>query len=224
MCGRLNVHDSTAIQKLMSGLGLPALPSRPPRYNITPTSPVDVVLAMDDIAEMEWAIEFRDFRHPNTKVETVKRRPDLQKLLRDNRCLVPVNRFYEWPDPAVRPKWQGIKTRFCIHTPEDVMLLGGIYRINPHGVMQFNILTTDPNEQIADFHHRMPVIVPPAKAPAWMRRRDLAEVYAMTEPYPNELIVYECDGFVDSGRNDDPRCMQPAARTGERSQPQGQLL
>lgn len=223
MCGRLNVHDSTAIQRLMSGLGLPAFPSRPPRYNITPTSPVDVVLAMDDVAEMEWSIEFRNFRHPNTKVETARRRPDLRRLLRDHRCLVPVNRFYEWPDPAARPRWRGIKTRFCIHAPEDVMLLGGIWRINPHGVMQFNILTTDPNESIGDFHHRMPVMVPPDDVQTWMQSRDLEEVHAMCRPYGRELVIYECDPYVDSGRNDGPRCMQAAERS-RQAGTQGTLL
>lgn len=107
MCGCLNIHNSSAIQHLMDRLGLPLYPSRPPRYNITPSSAVDVVLAMDDIAEMEWSIEFGKFRHPNTKVETLKRRPDLQRLLLGQRCLVPVNRFYEWPDAKARPKYRG---------------------------------------------------------------------------------------------------------------------
>jgi len=195
----------------MARLGLPLFPYRTPRFNITPSSPVDVVLAMDDIAEMEWSIEFGKFRHPNTKVETIKRRrPDLQRLLLNNRCLVPVNRFYEWPDAKVRPKYRGIKTRFCIHTPEDVMLLGGIYKINGHGVMQFNILTTDRNRDISDFHHRMPVVVPAECVEAWMRSKDIDELFQMAGPYQGDLIMYECDPYVDNGRNEGPRCMEPA--------------
>lgn len=118
MCGRLNVHDNEGVQRLMEELGLPLYPQHPPRYNITPTSTLDVVFDQADIAEMVWSIEFGKFRHPNTKVETIKRKPHLQRLLMHHRCLVPVNRFYEWPDPKVRPKYAGVKTRFCIHTPQ----------------------------------------------------------------------------------------------------------
>lgn len=161
------------------------------------------------IAQMEWSIEFGEFRHPNTKVETVKRKPFLQKLLATNRCLVPVNRFYEWPDAKLRPKYKGIKTRFCIHTPEDVMLLGGIYRINDNGGIQFNVLTTDPNPAVSDFHHRMPVIVPPASVHTWMASQDLRTLYRIAEPYRGELVIYACEPYVDSGRHEGPRCMAP---------------
>lgn len=209
MCGRLNIHDSSAIQAVLAGLGLPAYPDRPPRYNVTPGSTIDVVASMKEVMPMEWMIEFGKFRHPNTKVETIKRKPHLQKLLANNRCLVPANRFYEWPDPKARPKYEGIKTRFCIHTPKDVMLLGGIWRVNPDGVAQFNVLTTDPNEQINDFHHRMPVIVPPAHAIDWMTADKLDDVYALSGPYEGPLNLYECDAYVDNGRHEGPQCMVP---------------
>lgn len=80
----------------------------------------------------------------------MKRRPDLQELLLENRRLVPVNRFYESPAPAVRPKWRGIEIRFCVHTSDDDMFLGGVFKINPHGVMQLNILTTARSLDLAE--------------------------------------------------------------------------
>lgn len=209
MCGRLNIHDNAAVQKLMEQLNLPHFPLRAPRYNITPTSTLDVVFDKHDIAEMIWSIEFGKFRHPNTKIETIKRKPYLQRLLRNNRCLVPVNRFYEWPDAKVRPKYAGIKTRFCIHTPEDVMFLGGIYKINADGIMQFNILTTDPNDAINDFHHRMPVIIAPKDVHTWLHSADINETFELTLPYQGALSIYECDPYVDNGRNDGPNCMRP---------------
>ena len=154
MYGRPNLHKSRIAHLIMDKIDLPLFPNRPPRFNITPTSNLDVVFNQNDIAEMQWSIEFGKFRHPNTKVDTLKRRKDLQRLLMENRCLVPVNRFYEWPDPKVRPKYQDIKTRFCIHTPDDVMLLGGFYKVNQDGGAQFNILTTAPTAEINGFHHR----------------------------------------------------------------------
>lgn len=209
MCGRLNIHDSAAVQALLTRIGLPLYPIRAPRFNIAPHSTVDVVLSPSEIAPMEWSIEFGKFRHPNSKLETIRRKPYLERLLGTHRCLVPVNRFYEWPDPKVRPKYHGVKTRFCIHTPDDVMLLGGLYRISTHGVMQFNIITTDPNQEIGDFHHRMPVIVPPDHCHAWLRTQDINELYAIAQPYQGPLTIYNCDAYVDNARNQGPRCMDP---------------
>lgn len=91
------------------------------------------------------------------------------------------------------------------------MFLGGIYKINEDGVMQFNILTTDPNDAINDFHHRMPVIVPFDRIQPWLRSNDIDEVYDIATPYQEELVIYECDGYVDSGRHDGPKCMAPKA-------------
>ena len=206
MCGRLNIHDSRGIQELMEDLGLPIFPGRSPRYNITPTSDLDV-LTLHGMSVMQWGIEFGKFRHPNSKSDTIQRKPHLQNMLRDQRCIVPVNRFYEWPDPKIRPKYQGVKTRFCIHTPEDVMFLAGIYRIQPSGVMQCNIITTDPNSIIADFHHRMPVIIAPTEVNTWLQATQLSNLYAMMVPYNPALIVYECNAYVDNGRNVGPQCM-----------------
>ena len=129
---------------------------------------------------------------------------------------MPVNRFYEWPDPKVRPKYQGIKTRFCIHTPDDAMFMGGIYKINPDGVMQFNILTTEPNAAINDFHHRMPVIVDKNDAKTWLTSENQHELYELIGPYEKELIIYECNAYVYNGRHDGPLCMEAVEKASKK--------
>lgn len=114
MCGRANLHDSEIVRMIMEKEGIPPFPSRVPRYNICHTQPLDVMTQQGRVEKQTWSIEFGHFRHPNTKVSTLKRRKDLQKLLLEQRCVIPLNRFYEWPDPKERPKYHGIKTRFCI--------------------------------------------------------------------------------------------------------------
>ena len=214
MCGRLNLHDHRIVDTLMRQLGLPELGEQPPRYNITPTASLQVLVSTSELVTMEWSIEFGKFRHPNTKVETLRRKRFLQELLMRQRCLVPVNRFYEWPDAKVRPKYTGIKTRFCIHTPPDVMFLGGIYKISPDGVPQFNILTTNPNTQINDFHHRMPVIVRTEQVTTWLNANTLRTLDPLLEPNQDTLVIYECDPFVNNGRHDTPQCMMPLSASG----------
>lgn len=213
MCGRLNIHDSEAIRELMSDLGLPLYPSAPARYNVTPGSVLPVLIPGTPAAElvpMEWGIQFGRFRHPNTRSATIARKPWLARLLLQNRCIVPVNRFYEWPDLKARPNFKREKTRFCIHTPEDVMFLGGLFKVNNDGVMQVNVLTTEPNQQINEFHHRMPVLIAPTQLSHWLFAPALQELYAMMGPWQGALELYECDAWVDNGRHDDARCMAPS--------------
>ena len=89
------------------------------------------------------------------------------------------------------------------------MFLGGIYKVNQDGVMQFNVLTTEPNAAINDFHHRMPVIVDKEDTKAWLNSDNQMELYDMMGPYDKELIIYECDAYVDNGRHEGLKCMEP---------------
>lgn len=207
MCGRINIHDFGPIQDLMDELGLPLYPVGPARYNIAPSLSVPVLFDKQ-FKNMDWGIEFGNFRHPNSKAETIGRKPFLQKLLLQQRCLVPVNRFYEWPDAKARPKYANIKTRFCIHTPEDVMLLAGIYKKKTDDVFQFNVITTDPNEEINDFHHRMPVIIKPRDVKKWFEENKVPNLLSMLRPYTDPLVIYECDPYVNNARNEGAKCQQ----------------
>jgi len=207
MCGRANLHDSEIVKLIMERVGLPGFPSRAPRYNICPTSVLDVVTQNKSIEPQVWSIEFNKFRHPNTKVSTLQRRKDLQRLLLEHRCVVPLNRFYEWPDPKERPKYKGIKTRFCISNPDDVIFLAGISKTKPDGTKQFNILTTEPNNTINDFHHRMPVWLRKEDVNAFLASDSLPDLYQYLVPYSGDMVIYECDPYVNSGAHEGPQCM-----------------
>lgn len=208
MCGRLNIYDPGRIDTFLHALELPGYPHNPPRYNVPPQSILPVLTTPITRIEAQWGIEFGKFRHPNSKAATIKTKPHLQYLLENNRCIVPANRFYEWPDRKVRPKYQGIKTRFCIHNNEDVLLLAGIYKRNAEKQLyQFNIITTDPTPAINEFHHRMPVILEPEAARDWLETTDIASMYDTLQPTRQTLTIYACNPWVDNARHEGPECM-----------------
>ena len=210
MCGRLNIYDPERIDQFLLELELPGYPARPPQYNVPPQTLLPIITTPITRLEGQWGIEFGKFRHPNSKAATIKAKPHLQQLFKQQRCIVPANRFYEWPDPKARPDYQGIKTRFCIHNHDDVLLLGGIYKRNEEKQLyQFNIITTDPSPAINKFHHRMPVIIEPAQARNWLESDDNEELYDLMTPSQQELIIYECDPWVDNARHEGPECMAP---------------
>jgi len=211
MCGRVNVSNFSAILDIMEAFNIPIFPSHTfagpeLRYNITPGSDLCVFL-QHQFTSMEWGIQFGSFKHPNTRTDTLKSKAYLQKLLLHQRCILPINSYYEWPDKKHNEKYKNIKTRFCIHTPEDVMFLAGIYKLSENHGHQFNVLTTKSNEEINEFHHRMPVILQPENVEHWIASQKIEELYQLMTPYEESLIIYECDEYVDHGRNEGKKCL-----------------
>jgi len=203
MCGRVNVSDFPVIQQIMIDLGLPIYPHIPPRYNISPGSQLPV-FSNGEFVSMEWGIEFGNFKHPNTRIDTVRKKPFLHNLLQNNRCVIPINGFYEWPDTKKHPEFKSDKTRFHIQTQDNVMFLGGIFNTNKS---QFNILTTSPNSQIEKFHHRMPVILPIDNVSQWISEKNTDEIYKLTVPFKQKLSIVEVDDYVDNARNEGSQCI-----------------
>jgi putative SOS response-associated peptidase YedK len=84
----------------------------PPRYNICPTDPVDVVTERQgsrDFVRMRWGLvpswwpkPLKELRAAtfNARVETVAEKPFFRDAFRRTRCLIPASGYYEWQDTA----------------------------------------------------------------------------------------------------------------------------
>ena len=208
MCGRLNVSNNPYVQVLMKDLGMPIFPDFEPRWNIAPGTTINVVTLKQTIA-VRWGINFRGFSHPNSRASTIRKRSDLQNWLVRYKCLVPVNGFYEWPNTKLHPQWRGRDTRFHISTPQGAMFLAAFAKPTEAG-WQANIITTDPTAEIAEFHHRSPVILDPSQAKEWLQHTDSGPLLDMCRPYTGELKMYECSSFVDDTRHEGAQCAAPA--------------
>lgn len=111
MCGRFTLTTpGDLLAELFRLLQMPVLP---PRYNIAPTQPVEVVRAgpgrgRRTIAPMRWGLIPSWSKSPaagapliNARSETVATRPAFRAAFRRRRCLIPADGFYEWgPLPA----------------------------------------------------------------------------------------------------------------------------
>jgi len=73
----------------------------------------------------------------------------------------------------------------------------------------FTIVTTEPNDLVADLHHRMAVVLAPDEEETWLRG-DPGEAAALLDPYPDdELTAYPVSTRVNSPAVDAPELVEP---------------
>lgn len=190
-----------------------------PRYNLAPTQscPVLTQEAPDTLQAYRWGLVprwARDLgmgaRMINARSETVWDKPTFKGPVRNTRCLVPADGFYEWKRTP-----EG-KQPFRIRPTADAYLwFAGIYDRwqgkEGQWIPTFSILTTEPNALMASLHDRMPVILGEAARKRWLdaaaSREELDE---LLQPYPADALeAYPVSPQVGNVRNDHKGLIQP---------------
>ena len=115
---------------------------------------------------MKWGYQLPDGKLIfNTRSETAAQKGMFSDGMRQRRCLVPADSYYEWQKTGQK------KQKYEI-SPSDLdgFFLAGIYRVE-QGRPVFSILTKEPVESIAFIHNRMPVILPNEAMSDWLNPR-----------------------------------------------------
>ncbi len=74
------------------------------------------------------------------------------------------------------------------------------------------ILTTTPNQLLADVHDRMPVVLPSEHYDYWLdpTMQDVARAVSLLKPFDSKLMKrYPVSTRVNLVANDDPECSAP---------------
>jgi len=194
-----------------------------PHYNICPAQMRTVIVLKDgQLQEQErrwgdfpsWTKEVKKTRtFINLKSETV-----LEKFgdaVRNRRCLVPADGFYEW-ETTMKGK---LPWRFVLRS-EEPFCFAGVYNeftpppINedakPPTYQTYSILTCEPNRIVKEIHHRMPVIIQPEHYDEWLDPgADDGKFMSVAQPYPAEWMEgYRVSKFVNMPKNDSPECIK----------------
>lgn len=145
----------------------------------------------------------------NARSETVAELPSFKQSLRERRCLVPADGFFEWrPGPA------GKQPFYITHAGGEPLFLAGIWdhwRRPPDEHPGYAVLTTGPNELMAPIHDRMPVIVRAEHRDLWMDPATPVEALAAVyEPFPaEEMRAWPVSQVVNNARNNAPELLEP---------------
>ena len=243
MCGRYTLF--TPVEELEARFDAGFDTGHEPSYNCAPGESLPVIVDRDpnEAVEMTWGLtpswaEER-FDLINARAETVREKRSFAEAYRSQRCLVPADGFYEWVETDTGDK-QPYRVAFEDDRP---FALAGLYErwqppepettqtgLDAFGggtsddtapddepLETFTIVTTEPNDLVADLHHRMAVILDPDDEETWLTGT-AEEVTSLLAPYQStEMEAYPVSSRVNAAETDSPELIEPVedARAGE---------
>lgn len=190
------------------------------RYNVAPSQRVLAVVSdgkANHLREFRWGLipHWAKGDRPrymiNARAETVAEKPTFRTALRERRCLVMADGFYEWRRSG------GTRTPMYIHDVTGRPWgLAGIYETwtSPGGeeVTTCAIITVPANEVMSQVHERMPAIIPPGDRDTWLDPgvRDADVLLPLLRPYGSgEMVVVPVGDRVNSAANQGPDLIRP---------------
>lgn len=219
MCGRFT--QMTEVKKVAESFGISLNREYPfkPRYNIAPSQGVPVILKKREltIEIMQWGLVPSWSKDPsigqrmiNARAETVSEKPSFRGPLKNGRCLIYTDGFYEW-------KKEGhVKQPYFVRMKsQKPFLLGGLssHWAGSDGaeILSFTILTTTPNDLMAPIHNRMPVILKKSSALEWMDHStyDKSRLLTLLNAFASdEMEAFPVATIVNSPAHDSPDCVR----------------
>ena len=167
MCGRYStakIPKKKFEEKLKVKLG-----DYSPSFNACPGRDHPVISSRENnisLSSMHWGLipnwtkdSAKSIKPINARSETLSGKPSFRGLLKNNRCLVPADGYYEWKNSGPS------KVPYYIHSSNNQsMAFAGIWdKWNDNGsgsVSSYSIITKQASQSIHFIHERMPVIIP----------------------------------------------------------------
>lgn len=169
MCNEYRFKQSLdRLSRAFSELNIPmrwagGAPNLEPRESIRPTDPAPILVGASEGAELKqlrWG-----FPNPHKGGPIINFRSDGRRFP-SGRCLVPADGFYEFTgDKAPKSKW------LFTAAGDELFCIAGLVRDE-----RFTLLTMEPGPDIAPYHNRQIVILPPEQWAAWLGPASEAQI------------------------------------------------
>ena len=228
MCGRFTLHTEKQLLARQFEVDLSEVGELQPSYNIAPSQEILTLRHSRSrdrrIAQhMRWGLVPRwmkplDKRPPmiNARVETIATTPAYRDAFRRRRCLIVADGFYEWQSIDRRsprqPHWVSLRSR-------KPFAMAGIWELwfppeepEAEPLITCSIVTARANLAVQMIHSRMPVILTPERADAWIdptTRHTSERLLELLRPVgAAELAAQPVSFDVNSPDNDDPHLIE----------------
>lgn len=152
---------------------------------VNPRESVESKLEIDEahgmcIDVMRWGMVRADNNQSviNARFEDIMRRPMFRDLLKDFRCIITINGYYEWKNPNDK-----VKQPYYIFPKEgEVLQLAGLYRPQSTDdgkiINTFVIVTIEALDELNFIHNRMPLVLTEETRKLWLDpEMDFRQVY-----------------------------------------------
>ena len=225
MSSRYALYEIDKIsRRFADGSGMPK--GVKPHYNVSPAQSVPVIVSRDGVNQIEimkWGFipagakdttaVFR-YKSYNARSEGIFDKPTWSKVIRDQRCLIPANGFYEWKTSPLG------ENPFYIH-PTDISLFAfaGVYSswTDPEGTNwgMCSIVTTNSGSESDMMPSRLPVILHPDDEADWLNPAigDINSLYRIMRPLdPDMLTIIRVSDDVNSTKVDKPYLIERLER------------
>lgn len=212
MCGRLVIYSP--VSSYAGFLDAVAAYDNNPSYNIPPSTVIPVCRERADdgreLVPARWGLVPRWSQGPdsrysmfNARAESVHEKPAFRAAFRKQRCLVPVDGFYEWK------KANGKQPYYFYRQTGAPLVLAGLWDQwqAPDGSVldSCTIIVTAANELMSPVHDRMPVILDPDQFAGWLdpSNQEVDALRDFLQPYDgSELECRAVGRAVNNPRND----------------------
>ena len=196
----------------------------PTNYNVAPTQQNPVITNKDPNQlnlfrwglVPSWAKDLKiGARMINARREGIESKPSFRKAIREKRCLVLADSFYEWQ------RHKGGKTPLRIQpTDGSLLVMAGIWEqwwpkdgSTEEPVFTYSIITGEPNDEMEPIHNRMPMLLQSEDQQAeWLSdETPLDEVLGLLRTPPaGTLTYYPVSPLVGNVRNNGPELHERA--------------
>jgi len=222
MCGRFTLRAKLNLLLRQFAAETSTVDEWPVRYNIAPTQEVLAVRCAEngqrELVPLRWGLIppwSKDIkigsRMINARAETIAEKPSFRSPFKRRRCLILADGFYEWKKTgkAKQPYHIGL-------TSGEPFALAGLWETwkseGQPRIESCTIITTEPNELMAELHDRMPVILSSNDYEPWLSTPsdDAQQLLPLLDAYPSSEMAYAAvETRVNSPTHDDEHCLTP---------------
>lgn len=219
MCGRYTIIAK--VEEIEKRFNVEVPKSYVPRYNAAPTQILPVITNEnpEGLSFFNWGLipkwakdKTISSKLINARSETISEKVSFKNALKQRRCLVIADGFYEWKRLSKKSK---IPYRIILNT-QDLFAFAGLWEEyedeDQNPVHTFTIVTTTANLAISKIHERMPVILEPNSEKIWLSSStSVEESLNLLKPYDEtKMENYSISPMVNSVGNDNPQLIIPA--------------
>jgi len=222
MCGRFTL--TATIEEIIDRFAIQSFQEEKkysPSYNIAPSHQVLAIIndgKSNRMGYLQWGLippwaKESSIGHKliNARAETLLEKPSFRNPFKKKRCLIIADSFYEWKQQNGQTK---IPMRIKLKSSK-LFAMAGLWEKwrSPEGnsIFSCTVITTTPNNLVADIHNRMPVILKPKDEKLWLDPAvtDLNILQKLLVPYDeNQMEAYEVSTLVNSPKNNSIELIQ----------------